>query len=266
MRVHVGCRFRHTTEGPTPAVWQVRPRVDGPHDLRTARWDVEPDLRATSYVDSFGNLCDRMLLPAGPSTVVFDAVVDVSGRPDEVDEGAPQVPVEELPDDALLYLLPSRFCLPDLLYDEAWGLFGSGPTGWGRVQAVCDWVHPEVRFNYQATTPATTSLDVWQARTGVCRDFAHLAVTLCRALNIPARYAFGYLPDIGVPPPKDPMDFCAWVEVYLGDRWWTFDPRNNQRRIGRVLIGRGRDAVDVAMLTTYGAALLDEMTVWAEEA
>ncbi|MGH9177103.1 MAG: transglutaminase-like domain-containing protein [Acidimicrobiales bacterium] len=266
MRVHVGCRFRHTTEGPTPTVWQVRPRADGPHDLRSARWDTEPDLRATSYVDSFGNLCDRMLLPAGPSTVVFDAVVDVSGQPDEVDEAAPQVPVEELPDDALVYLLPSRFCLPDLLYDDAWELFGSGPTGWGRAQSVCDWTHEEVKFNYQATSPATTSLDVWRARTGVCRDFAHLAVTLCRALNIPARYAFGYLPDIGVPPPKDPMDFCAWMEVYLGGRWWTFDPRNNQRRIGRVLIGRGRDAVDVAMLTNYGAARLDEMTVWAEEA
>ena len=266
MRVHVGCRFRHTTEGPTPTVWQVRPRPDGPQELLQSQWETQPEMRTTTYVDRFGNLCDRLLLPAGASSVVFDAVAEVSQEPDEVDEAAPQVSVEELPDDALVYLLPSRFCLSDLLNDEAWELFGSGPTGWGRVQAVCDWVHDEVKFDYQATTPATTSFDVWQTRTGVCRDFAHLAVTLCRALNIPARYAFGYLPDIGVPPPEDPMDFCAWMEVYLGDRWWTFDPRNNQRRVGRVLIGRGRDAVDVAMLTNYGALRLDEMTVWAEEA
>ena len=266
MRIRVGCSFEHTTEGPTPTVWQVRPRLDGPHHLRHEAWENKPEMAATSYVDAFGNVCDRMLLPAGASTVRFDAVAEVSGEPDEADESASQVPVEELPDETLVYLLPSRFCLPDLLSDQAWELFGPGPTGWGRVQAVCDWVHENVTFDYMATSPVTTACDVWKGRTGVCRDFAHLGVTFCRALNMPARYVFGYLPDIGVAPSADPMDFCAWMEVYLGGRWWTFDPRNNQRRVGRVLIGRGRDAVDVAMLTTYGAAQLDEMTVWAEEA
>jgi transglutaminase-like putative cysteine protease len=137
--------------------------------------------------------------------------------------------------------------------------------GWERVQAVCDWVHGSVRFDYAASNPDATSVDVFEARVGVCRDFAHLAISLCRALNIPARYVFGYLPAIDVPPPSDPMDFCAWMEVYLGGRWWTFDPRNNTRRIGRVVIARGRDAMDVAMVTSYGRLLLEEMTVWADE-
>ena len=147
----------------------------------------------------------------------------------------------------------------------AWQLFGGIDSGWGRVQAICDWVHGNIRFQYGTSNSLTTAADVCSAGVGVCRDFAHLAVTFCRALNIPARYVFGYLPDIGVPPPDAPMDFCAWMEVYLGGRWWTFDPRNNQPRIGRVLVGRGRDALDVAMLTTYGSPRLKKMTVWADE-
>ncbi|HEX2700791.1 MAG TPA: transglutaminase family protein [Acidimicrobiales bacterium] len=266
MRIKVGCEFAHKAAGPTPTIWQVRPRPDGPAALVSSAWTSTPPLPTTSYIDAFGNLCDRLMLPEGDSVVRFDAVAEVSGDPDPVGLDAPQVAVEALPDDALVYLLPTRFCLSDVLHDEAWELFGGTAPGWARVQAVSDWVHANVRFDYQNTSPVTTACDVWRSRTGVCRDFAHLAVTFCRALNIPARYAFGYLPDIGVPPPDDPMDFCAWMEVYLGDRWWTFDPRNNQRRIGRVLIGRGRDAVDVAMLTTYGATILESMTVWAAEA
>ena len=150
--------------------------------------------------------------------------------------------------------------------NDAWTLFGSAAPGWQRVEAICDWVHSEIKFGYLDTSPLATAADVFDRRAGVCRDFAHLAVTFCRALNIPARYAFGYLPDIDVPPPSDPMDFCAWMEVYLGGRWWTFDPRNNQARRGRVLIARGRDAVDVAMVSTYGGPQLRSMTVWANEA
>lgn len=266
MRVRVGCEFVHRAEGPTPSVWQVRPRPDRAGVLSSAAWRTEPALVATTFVDAFGNLCDRTVLPAGPSTVRFEAVAEVPDGPDDADASAPFVPVEELPDEALGYLLPSRFCLPDELSDEAWELFGSVPAGWARVEAVSGWVHDNVKFDYLATGPTTTSSDVWRTRTGVCRDFTHLAVTLCRALNVPARYAFGYLPDIGVPPPDEPMDFCAWMEVFLGGRWWTFDPRNGRRRIGRVLVGRGRDAVDVAMLTTYGATVLESMTVWADEA
>lgn len=264
MLVRVGCEFAHKAVGPTPTIWQVRPRPDGPVGLVSSTWESTPPLATTSYLDAFGNLCDRLVLPEGQSVVRFDAVAEVPDEPDEVDEAAPQVPVEALPDDALVYLLPTRFCLSDVLHDEAWELFGAVAPGWARVQAVCDWVHANVRFDYMATSPVTTACDVWQGRTGVCRDFAHVGVTFCRALNIPARYVFGYLPDIGVPPPEHPMDFCAWMEAYLGDRWWTFDPRNNQRRLGRVLIGRGRDAVDVAMLTTYGATALESMTVWAD--
>ena len=170
----------------------------------------------------------------------------------------------DLPSDTLLYTLPSRYCLSDQLNDTAWALFGSVPPGWSRVQAVCDWVHGEVTFGYGRPAPTRRRSTSSQTRTGVCRDFTHLAITFCRALNIPARYVFGYLPDIDVPPPPDPMDFCAWMQVWLGDRWWTFDPRNNQARSGRVVIGWGRDAADVAMVTTYGGPRLDRMEVWAD--
>ena len=172
-----------------------------------------------------------------------------------------QFPVEELPDEVLLYTLPSRFCLSDTLSDMAWQLFGAIEPGWARVQAICDWVHGNIRFQYGTSNSLTTSADVCSAGVGVCRDFAHLAVTFCRALNIPARYVFGYLPDIGVPPPDAQMDFCAWMEVYLAGRWWSFDPR-----VGRIPIGRGRDALDVALVTQYGPARLERMTVWADEA
>ena len=266
MRIRVGCRFDQKTVGPTPTVWQVRPRPDGAHEVVSATWDTEPGIDTRSYVDAFGNVCDRLLLPEGRSVVTYDALVEVSGEPDEAGESAPQRPVESLPDECMVFLLPTRFCLSDLLFDQAWDLFGAVEPGWARVQAVSDWVHEHITFDYMATSPSTTAVDVWETRTGVCRDFAHLGVTFCRALNLPARYVFGYLPDIGVPPPDHPMDFCAWMEVYLGDRWWTFDPRNNQRRVGRVVIGRGRDAVDVAMVTTYGSAVLEQMTVWADEA
>jgi len=226
---------------------------------------TQPLAHSTSYLDAYGNLCDRLVLPGGDTVLHYDAVAEVDGRPDETDEGAAQVPIEALPDDALVFLLPSRFCLSDVLHDMAWDLFAATSQGWARVQAVSDWVHDHVRFQAGSSTPLTSAVDVCESGTGVCRDFAHLGVTLCRSLNIPARYVFGYLPDIAVPPPAEPMDFCAWLEVFLGDRWWTFDPRNNARRVGRVVIGRGRDALDVAMVTTYGGPVLRNMTVWADE-
>jgi transglutaminase-like putative cysteine protease len=164
-----------------------------------------------------------------------------------------------------VYTLPSRFCPSQDLADDAWNLFGSTPPGWRRVQTICDWVHGEVKFGYLDTSLLATAIDVFSSRSGVCRDFAHLAVTFCRALNIPARYVFGYLPDIGVPAGPDPMDFCAWIEVFLDRTWWTFDPRNNQRRVGRALVARGRDALDVAMISSYGGPDLTSMTVWADE-
>jgi transglutaminase-like putative cysteine protease len=171
-----------------------------------------------------------------------------------------------LPDDVLIFTLPSRYCLPDVLGGEAWSRFGAMPPGYRRVQAICDYVHNHVKFSYGTSNSRTTAADVHESGYGVCRDFTHLAVSLCRALNIPARYVFGYLPEIEVPKRDLPMDFAAWMEVYLGDRWWTFDPRNNERRKGRVLIGRGRDAGDVAMATTFGAPFLESMLVIAADA
>jgi transglutaminase-like putative cysteine protease len=188
--------------------------------------------------------------------------------PDELDAfvpDAPQLAPDVLPDDVLLYTLPSRYCLSDMLADVAWQHFGTTDPGWGRVQAICDFVHARINFAYGSSLPTTTAVDVYQNATGVCRDFAHLAIAFCRAMNIPARYVFGYLPDIDVPPPYATMDFCAWFEAFLGGTWYTFDARNNERRRGRAVIGRGRDALDVAMVTTYGPAQLHEMLVRADK-
>src|SRR5256714_1211796 len=266
MLVKVGCEFIYESSWPTPAVMQVRPRPDGDFRVLDEAWRIRPPLALHAYSDIYGNTCQRMVIPAGDMVLSYDAMIEVSGQADEVAPDAVQHPVEELPDEALLYTLPSRFCLSDTLSDMAWQLLWGGDSGWGRGEGICDWVDGNNRFQYGTSNSLTTAADVCSAGIGVCRDFAHLAVTFCRALNIPARYVFGYLPDIGVPPPDAPMDFCAWMEVYLGGRWWTFDPRNNEPRIGRVLVGRGRDALDVAMLTTYGSPRLKKMTVWADEA
>jgi transglutaminase-like putative cysteine protease len=266
MHVRVGCEFRYRAPAPTPTIWQVRPRPEGPHWLVSHSWNTTPPLPVSSYVDVYGNLCDRLMLVEGENLLRFDATVEVPSSFDEWDKDAPQLLIQDLPHEALVYLLPSRFCLSDLLHDQAWDLFGGVAPGYARVQAICDWAFDNVQFQAGASTPTTTALDVFQSRVGVCRDFAQLGVTFCRSMNIPARYVFGYLPDIGVPVTPEPMDFCAWFEAYLGDRWWTFDPRNNVPRTGRVLIGRGRDALDVAMVTTYGGAVLETMQVWADEA
>jgi transglutaminase-like putative cysteine protease len=263
--VHVGCEFVQRAQIPTHAVLQVEPRTDGDFQMVDARWDEQTSAASRTYVDVLGNVCRRLTLPAGRSVTRFDAHADVSPKEDGVDAGAVEVPPEALPDTVLSYTLPSRFCPSDELGDIAWELFGAVPQGWSRVQTISDWVHENVAFRYGGSASTATAVDVLTARAGVCRDFAHLGVALCRALSIPARYAFGYLPDIGVPPPDDPMDFCAWMEVFLGGRWWTFDPRNGARRIGRVLIGRGRDALDVAMVSTFGTVELESMLVWADE-
>jgi transglutaminase-like putative cysteine protease len=265
MHVRVGCEFRYEATWPTPTVMQVQPRPDGDFKVLREEWQCSPALSFHPYHDIYGNLCQRFVLPSGDNSLRYDALVEVPDQADEVALDAEQLPIEALPDDVLLYTLPSRFCLSDVLSDAAWQLFGQTTPGWARVQAICDWVHANITFRYGTSTSLTTAAEIYESRTGVCRDFTHLAVTFCRALNIPTRYVFGYLPDIGVPPPDEPMDFCAWMEVYLAGRWWTFDPRNNMPRLGRVLIGRGRDALDVAMVTTYGNPLLKQMTVLAEQ-
>ena len=265
MQIRVGCEFQYEATWPTPTVMLVEPHRDGAHTIVREEWKITPDIPKHAYYDIYGNLCQRLVLPEGAHSLSYDAVVKVSDDWDPVMPDTPQLPVEDLPDDTLLFTMPSRFCQSDVLSDTAWQLFGNTEPGWKRVQAICDWVHGHIRFQYGTSTPLTSAVDVYEQGVGVCRDFTHLAVTFCRAMNIPTRYVFGYLPDIGVPPPDDPMDFCAWMEVYLGNRWWTFDPRNNMPRVGRVLLGRGRDALDVAMVTSYGSPKLKQMTVWADE-
>jgi transglutaminase-like putative cysteine protease len=226
---------------------------------------VEPATATENYIDSFGNRCARFFAPSGPLRLSNSTLIYDSGLPDAVNLAAREIPVQDLPPDVLRYLYNSRYCEVDRFSMIAPELFGALAPGWSRVQAVCDWVHSKVTFGYQHARPTKSAIDVFTERIGVCRDFQHLAVTLCRALNIPARYVTGYLGDIGVPVSPTPMDFSAWFEAYLDDRWWTFDARHNQPRIGRVLMAAGRDASDVAITTSFGMANLTHFTVTTDE-
>jgi transglutaminase-like putative cysteine protease len=226
---------------------------------------LDPDVPHTSYIDSFGNRCSRFVAPPGPITLSCSTLIEDSGLEDPAPIDAREHPVAELPNETLIYLLNSRYCEVDRLSNIAVELFGDVAPGWGRVEAICRWVHAKVAFGYQHARPTKTALDVFTERVGVCRDFQHLAVTFCRALNIPARYVTGYLGDIGIPPTFTPMDFSAWFEVYLADRWWTVDARHNHPRIGRVLMAVGRDASDVAITTSFGIASLTHFNVVSDE-
>jgi transglutaminase-like putative cysteine protease len=265
--LHVGCEIEYDVAYETPSVFVVQPTQDLGATGLTEKWQLTPDIAHRGYLDLYGNRCERMSLPAGDCTVRYDATVVVPDGTEAFDEKAAEVPIADVPDEALVYTLASRYVLPDVLGDDAWRLFGDVEPGYQRVQAICDFVNGHLRFAYGTSLPTTTAADVFAAEVGVCRDFAHLALSFCRALNIPARYVFGYLPDIDVTYPGEipPMDFAAWIEVYLDGGWWTFDPRNNVRRKGRVVIARGRDAGDVAMVTTYGGPVLRRMEVFAEE-
>jgi transglutaminase-like putative cysteine protease len=263
-QITVGCEFRYSAEIDTPAVLQVQPRSADLTVLRQA-WDIVPAAGLAGYTDLYGNECQRLILPAGDSELRYEALVSVPDATEDVDLDAAETPPARLPDDVLLYTLPSRYCIPEDLADQAWQLFGPVKPGYRRVQAIIDHVHGHLRFGYGSTAASTSASQAYAGGLGVCRDFAHTAITFCRALSIPARYVFGYLPDVDIPPAPEPMDFAAWIEVWLDGRWWTFDPRNNAARKGRVLVGRGRDAVDVAMVTTFGGPTLTSMTVLAEE-
>jgi transglutaminase-like putative cysteine protease len=265
-RIRVGCEFAYHAEVDTPVVFHVQPVKSRHADVELEWWRSEPSFPLRGLVDLYGNTGLRGVLPAGRSNFRYSAVAWVPDATEDVDKDAPECLPDLLPDDTLIYTLPSRYCLPDVLADEAWSRFGGLQPGYGRVLAICDHVYDHLTFQYGSTTPLSTAADVNEGGLGVCRDFTHLAVSFCRALNIPARYVFGYLPDLDVPPNPGPMDFAAWMEVWLGDRWWTFDPRNNTPRKGRIVIGRGRDALDVAMATTFGGPVLESMTVQAEEA
>jgi transglutaminase-like putative cysteine protease len=225
---------------------------------------ITPQVQVNEYEDSHGNVCTRFVAPAGKLQLYHSTLIADSGEPDAVSPEARQSPVENLPPEVLRYLLPSRYCEVDRMQDVAGNLFGNSQPGWARVQAVCDWVQANITFGYPFANPTLTALNVFADRKGVCRDFQHLAITFCRCLNIPARYATGYLGDIGVPF-VPPMDFSAWFEAYLEGRWWTFDARNNTPRIGRVLMATGRDAADVAITTSFGTSWLKQFTVVTDE-
>ena len=233
--------------------------------LGQAEQHFYPSVPARSYIDGFGNRCSRLVAPPGRLTISTRILVRDPGTPDVITPAAWQRPVEELPDQMLIYLLGSRYCDTDRLSDTAWSLFGAGPRGWPMVQAICDFVHNHIAFGYEHARATRTASEALMEGRGVCRDYAHLAVTLCRCLNIPARYCTGYLGDIGMPPPYGPMDFAAWFEVYLDDRWHTFDARNNMPRIGRILMARGRDATDVAIVTSFGPCTLSGFQVFTDE-
>lgn len=228
------------------------------------KFSVQPQLTSRIYDDVYGNHCRRIDAPTGALTLRSDATIQVDGLIDPADWSAEEVPVHALPDDTLLYLLGSRYCQTDLLSQFAWDRFGAVSPGWSRVQAICDYVHNHISFDYMQASSTRGADEVWKGKVGVCRDYAHLAITLLRCMNIPARYVNGYLGDIGVPV-VDPMDFSAWIEVFLGGRWFTFDPRNNMPRMGRIVVARGRDAADVPLVQSFGQHTLNGFKVWTYE-
>jgi transglutaminase-like putative cysteine protease len=267
MRLHLGCRLDFDLPQPTPMIALLNVHADRLGDLeRPDRLWTSPFTPAEQYHDAFGNHLQRFTAPAGAFSVGADGVIRDDGAPDPIVPDAPQHAVEALPSETLQFLLGSRYCETDRLSETAWSLFGATPLGWPRVQAVCDWVHAHVTFDYMSARADRTAAETLAEGRGVCRDFTHLAVTFCRALNIPTRYCTGYVSDIGVPPPHPPMDFAAWMEVYLGGAWRTFDPRNNDVRRGRVLVGRGRDAADVPLTHGFGPHVLTGFEVWIREA
>ena len=266
MRIRLGYDISFDIPAAVPIVALLNVHPSRERDLlEPDQLRIEPDVHIDSFQDSFGNRCSRFVAPTGAIRLWNSTAIEDSGEVDAQNPEAREVPVEELPAGTLPFLLSSRYCEVDLLSNTAAELFGSIPKGWQRVQAICDWVHEKVTFGYGFARSTKTALDVYTERLGVCRDFQHLAITFCRCLNIPARYAAGYLGDIGVPPADTPMDFSAWFEAYLEDRWWAFDARHNCPRIGRVLMATGRDATDVAITTSFGSSRMTKFAVITDE-
>jgi transglutaminase-like putative cysteine protease len=266
MRIRLGCELGYEFPVATPMIVMLNLHYSRATSLERPDYLLSaPPVSTESYRDSFENWCCRLVAPRGRFTLGTDAVIRDEGGPDPVALDAIQHQVQDLPSETLLFLLGSRYCETDLLSEDAWRLFGHVPLGWPRVQAICDLVHSHVRFGYEHSRATRTAAETYSDGRGVCRDYAHLAIAFCRCLNIPARYCTGYLSDIGQVPPYPPMDFAAWMEVYLGGRWHVFDPRNNEPRIGRFLIARGRDAADVPLTHTFGPNKLTGFRVWADE-
>jgi transglutaminase-like putative cysteine protease len=267
LNIHAGFEMEYLCQQPTPMLLTLTIHHSRAADLHYPdRIETIPSVPVSGYHDLFGNWCSRLVAPPGRFVIRTDVLIADSGAFDEVNPSAMQIAVECLPDDVLVYLLGSRYCETDQLSEVAWGLFGGEPTGWALVQSICDFVHQHIEFGYQHARRTRTALETFHEKQGVCRDYAHLAIALCRCMNIPARYCTGYLGDIRIPLVLGPMDFAGWFEAYLGDRWYTFDARNNTPRIGRILMARGRDACDVALANTFGPNTLQRFAVWSEEA
>jgi len=265
MRIRAGYEITYECPQPTPMLALLNVHASRYQDLETPDTiRIDPLVPLSQYHDGFGNLCSRFVLPAGRTVLSADFVVRDGGEPDPVSADALQHPVENLPNEVIVYLLASRYCETEHLSDLAWSLFGDIPPGWGRAQAIVQYAHERIGFGYEHARPTKTAFEAHEERLGVCRDYAHLAITLCRCMNIPARYCTGYLPDIGVPKVGE-MDFSAWFEAYLGDRWHIFDARHNKPRIGRILMARGRDATDAAITTSFGPNTLAGFKVIGEE-
>lgn len=261
MRIQTGFEIIYDCPAPVPMLLMLSVHPTRRHDLETPDWlRTDPMLDVRQYLDGWGNICSRVLAPAGRLTLSADFIIADDGQPDVISPLATQARVEDLPDDVLIFLLGSRYCETDRLSNIAWSMFQHTEPGWPRVQAIVDWVHEHIKFGYEHARPTMTAFEAYCEGRGVCRDYAHLAVAFCRCMNIPARYCTGYLGDIGVPIVGE-MDFSAWFEVYLGGEWHAFDARNNTPRIGRVLIARGRDATDVAIANTFGTAILSSFKV-----
>jgi transglutaminase-like putative cysteine protease len=266
MQIRVGYELIYDCPQPTPIIFRLHIHSSRVSDIVIPdHLNTRPLVPITTYQDTFGNRCSRLVAPQGEFLITADAIVNDTGMQDAVDFAAEQHPVQDLPEETLLFLLGSRYCETDLLSQIAWNLFGHTPEGWARVQAICDFVHQQITFAYHNAYPSKTAWAAYNERTGVCRDFTHLAITLCRCMNIPARYCTGYLSDIDVPPPIGPGDFAAWFEAYLGGRWHLFDPRNNKPYKGRILIAMGRDAADVPISHTFGMNTLKSFKVWTDE-
>jgi transglutaminase-like putative cysteine protease len=265
MLIKAGCEIAYDCPSPTPMLLVLSLHPTRVPDLKTPQQlSFDRDVTPYDYVDGFGNVCTRIIAGAGTTTIRTEFIIADSGLPDLFNPQARQHDIVELPNEALVFLLGSRYCETDRLSDTAWSLFAHTQPGWARVQAICDYVHERITFGYQHARSTASAWDSYMERKGVCRDYAHLAITFCRCMNIPARYCTGYMGDIGVPV-VDPMDFSAWFEVYLGGEWYTFDARNNRRRIGRILMARGRDATDVAISTSFGSSTLAAFKVFTDE-
>jgi transglutaminase-like putative cysteine protease len=266
MLIRLGYELAYEFAQATPMILNLNVHYSRAADLvRPDTLITDPPVPLATYRDSFGNWCTRAVAPAGRFRITADALISDRGLAEPMFPHAFEHTVQSLPDETLQFLLPSRYCETESMAATAWSLFGGMMPGWSRVQAICDYVHDLIAFDYQCARPTKTAWETYNERRGVCRDYAHLAISICRSLNIPARYCTGYLGDIGVPPMDAPMDFAGWFEAYLGGEWHTFDPRNNQRRIGRVLIARGRDAADVAISMTFGPNVLQKFLVWTDE-